>query len=243
MKKKIILEEADYSPNMIKKITPYLNHIHITYTQKGTSTIKRKYLSLKHRSYAWYYVYNNGNAADAHKRAYYSDYHYGRRKLIPRKNINYQTSYTEGARLHKMPAIMEAIRLIRENLITKIKTDAPQTLLDQLQKQTFYDPCMFVKPDGSPAFDNWDDIPREYRCCIKSIKQEATKYGFKTVLELVDRAEARKELLKVAPDLLAPEKIEVVHKTIDERKEEIGINFNKLSDSELLDMINGVQCR
>ena len=43
--------------------------------------------------------------------------------------------------------------------------------------------------------------------------------------------------------LLAPEKIEIVHKTIDERKEEIGINFNKLSDSELLDMINGVQCR
>lgn len=242
MKKKPILEEVDYSAHMIKKITPYLNHIHIE-ANTPHNTIKKVYLSLKHRAYAWYYVYNGGNKADAYKRAYYSDYHYGRRKLIPRKEINYNTVYTGGFSNYKKPQIQEAIRLIRQDLINKIKADAPQTLLDQLQKQTFYDPQMFINPDGSPAFNNWDEIPFEYRCCVKSINSIPTKFGMKTTIELVDRTEARKELLKIAPDLLQPDKVEVIHKTINEKKEEIGINFNKLSDSELLDLVVGSKCK
>jgi hypothetical protein len=42
-------------------------------------------------------------------------------------------------------------------------------IMDTTVARAFYDPSMFLNPDGSPAFDRWEDIPAVYRRCIEGI--------------------------------------------------------------------------
>lgn len=224
------LLEVDYPQELIRKLTPYLDDI--TYPS-GEKNIKP---NLRQRSYAWYYCFNGGNKTDAYRRAYFSDYHKGRAKLIPRDNLNVQCITTGGSSNYKKIYIREFIRLIRVDIEQKIKADIPQTLLEQLQIQATYDPAMFITPTGKAAFTEWEEIPPAYRCCVLGI--DSTRYGkdgklCETKIKLVDRATARKELLGLAPDLLQPNKVELIHKTIDKDGNETGIDYSKLSDDEL----------
>lgn len=237
-KEKEILE-INYNKTMIKRVTPYLNDItYIVY--KGTNTERERKLTKEQRAFAWYYVHNGGNKCDAYRRAYMYKYNANTRKLVQHKEINAATVGTGGNRVFKMEQIQRCIQLIRQEIESKIKLDVPQTMLQQLQIQATYDPSMFVNVDGTAAFTKWDDIPREYRCCIENI--EPGKYGSK--IKLVDREVARKKLLQLAPGLLSPEKIEVKHTTVDKDGTEVGINqigldITNMTDEALQRIIQG----
>lgn len=227
------LKEVDYPSNLIKKVTPYLNDI--TYPHK--QRINEVKLKLQHRCFAWYYVYTHGNKTESYRRVYYAYFHYGRRKIMFEKNIPHSTIVGGGQKLFKMAHVQESIKRIRDEIEAKIKLDVPQTLLQQLMIQATYDPAMFIKADGSPAFTDWDQIPFEYRCCIKSIETKQTKWGKETSIEIVDRKEARKELQSIAPGVLSPPKMELIHKTVDGDGKETGINMSKLTDKELMEIL------
>lgn len=227
--------EVDYPPELIKRLTPFLDSI----TYNVGETVRKP--SLKQRTYAWYYCYNNGNKSDAYRRAYYSSFHKGRGKLIPDDDLNTNTITQGGSDSYRRPYISEMIRLIRADIEHKIKDDIPQTLLEQLQIQATYDPAMFIKADGAPAFSDWEEIPPAYRCCVEGIN--STRYGkngniCETTIKLVNRAAARKELMVLAPDLLAPNKVELIHKTLDKDGKETGLDMSRLSDAELYELIN-----
>jgi hypothetical protein len=135
--------------------------------------------------------------------------------------------------------IQQAIELIEKDYQRKIKKYIPQSMLKQLVVQATYDPSMFFDPNGDVAFKTWNEIPVEYRCCVEGIETRA--YGKNadtliTTIKLVKREEARKYLLRVCPGLLEAEKLEIMHKTIDENGKPIGTNIDvkKLSDEELL---------
>lgn len=235
LQKQKTIREVDYPLNLIKKITPYLNDIKIPRTLPN-GEVRYRFVNEKQRGYAWYYVHNNGNRRDAYRRAYFSEFHKGRGILLPDKDLNQNTITTGGHVIYKNNYIQEAIRLIRDEIENKIKADIPQTILEQLQIQATYDPKMFIKPNGSPAFSEWEEIPPEYRCCVEGIENVPYgKYGtsFKTKIKLVNRAVARKELLQIAPNLLQPSKVQLIHTTLDSAGNETGINYSKLSDDEL----------
>jgi uncharacterized ParB-like nuclease family protein len=241
-RKEKTLLEIDFDLKTIKKATPYLNDLTYSLPDNRKKTQKLKVINDKHRGYAWYYVFNGGNKTDAYRRAAHSTFHLGRAKLLPNNNVTYYALTMGGGTWYRNPTIQEAIRLIRLEIEKKLKGDVPSTMLEQLVVQATYDPSMFINPDGSPAFREWGEIPEKYRCCVEGIN--TTRYGkngiiCETTIKLVDRAVARKELLKVAPDLLKPDKLEIVHKTIDEKGNEVGYNFSKMSDRELLDLIQG----
>lgn len=233
--KQKIIKEVDYPLNLIKKITPYLDEVKVPRKLRN-GEIRYRFANEKQRGYAWYYVHNQGNRRDAYRRAYFSEFHKGRGILVPDKDLNQNTITSGGHVIYKSTYIQDMIRLIRDEIENKIKADIPQTILEQLQIQATYDPKMFIKHDGSPAFKDWEEIPSEYRCCIEGI--ETTRYGkngtlVETRIKLVNRAVARKELLQIAPNLLQPSKLQLIHTTLDADGNEKGINYQKLSDDAL----------
>lgn len=228
------IEEKDYPLELIKKLTPYLNHL--TYV---TGVTKKK-ITPQMRGFCWYYVYNHGNKSDAYRRANYSVYSKKQDKLLPRKHIQHNTVAHGGNRSYRAEYIKEGIRLIRAEIESKIKTDIPQTIIEQLLIQATYDPAMFITESGKPAFEHWDDIPEDYRCCVEGIQSK--RFGkdgaiCETTIKLVDRAVARKELLKIAPELLQPDRLNIIHSTIDSDGKPVGINYRGMSDAELQEIL------
>lgn len=234
-----IFAEVNYDIFYIKQITPYLNHI---------KDDKGNFLRMKPRAFAWYYVFNNNVKADAYRRAFYSIFNKKTgllEEVIPQREKK-QKSETRNvflsvrsAKLYNKGYTQQAIELIEKDYQRKIKKYIPQSMLKQLVIQATYDPSMFFLPNGDVAFKTWNEIPVEYRCCVEGIETRA--YGKNadtliTTIKLVKREEARKHLLKVCPGLLEAEKIEIMHKTIDENGRPVGVNIDvkKLSDAELL---------
>jgi hypothetical protein len=236
-------EEADFDLNQIKKLTPYLNDI--KYKKAFSGKTKETLLSARQRAFAWYYTYNGNIKADAYRRAFYSrkneksgllEYDKSYEKKYKGKTPFQQRLTVEAGGLFSKPYIAEAISRIRTELMRNIKTDVPQTMIEQLFIQATYDPSVFVNHDGSPAFKDWKDIPEKYRCVVKGIEKKYYGKDADTssiVLKLADREEARKHLLKIVPDLLLPDKHVLIHKTIDGDGKEIGIDTSKMTDEAL----------
>lgn len=224
--------EVEYSHHQIKKLTPYLDNI-IT-NSKNPKAIT--YLTLKQRAFAWYYVHNTNNKANAYKLAYYCTYSIKNKKLELKDSCpsNVQLS-VNGGELYRKHYIQKAIEKIRDELIKEISTEVPQTIYEQLQIQSTYDPAMFYNADGTIKFDDWEEIPDKYRCCVISMEPKMIGKDDKEVivLKLADRDKARVELMKIVPNLLLPEKKKIQFTTINADGEEIGMDFSKMSDAEL----------
>lgn len=72
-------------------------------------------------------------------------------------------------------------------------------LVDTLYNMAFYDPADIVNPDGSPAFDRWEDIPVSVRRCIDHIEtkyygKDADRYAISVTM--TDRKKAIESLSK-----------------------------------------------
>lgn len=207
--------EIDFNHMQIKEMTPYLDDIKVSYGKYSRG------LTIRQRAFCWYCVWGD-NKLSAFEKAY------GRKIKKNSTNVVYIES--------DKPHIKEAIKRIRENVQRQIKESLPSQLCEQLVIQAMYDPSMFFNPDGSVAFKNWNEIPKKYRCCVQGIKTKA--YGkdgdtIITTIELADREVARKYLIKMFPGLVGPDKIDVVHRTVDKDGNEVGIDFSKASDEEL----------
>jgi len=240
--------EIDYTLFQIKALTPYLDDI--IYVRGNDKILRERPLTLKMRGFAWYYVYNGNNKSDAYRRAFFSKYNKKLDKLEfdenakieheKKKKYNWSSKVVSiSSQIYAKLYIQEAIRRIQEALIRDLKFDLPQSIVEQLHVQATYDPSMFIDVEGRPLIKSLKDIPEKYRCCIEGIE---TKYYGKnadkkvTSIKLVDRDKARKYLLRMIPEhILSPEKLTLIHKTIDDNNKEIGIDVFKLSDKELIE--------
>ncbi len=219
-------------------MTPYLDDIIENPNQKGHNP---RYITLRHRSYCWYYVFNNHNKTDAYRRAYYSHVDNKTGKIVmdiskAAKRINMGVL---AALCSKKIYNQVAIKKLEEVIEEQIKSILPTDLLRQMVIQATYDPSMFVNLDGSPKYTDWDDIPPEYRCCIEGI--ETKVYGRdgqeeKVVTKLVDRDKSRKYLLQMCPSLLEPVTHKHIVTTIDDEGKETGIDFAKMDTEKLKKM-------
>lgn len=247
----IITDENNFPKSMIKKLTPFLDNIIIPGKNGKT---KPKKLTDVHRAFAWYYVHGRFNKAEAWRKATRGRYnpHTGKIECADRKKQKGKTETPdsmldaiEGNILYNYLYIQQAIRSISENYMSDLKLNVPQSMIEQLQIQATYDPAMFINSDGSPKFQSWDEIPFEYRCCVENI--ESRYYGKDadrkvTIIKLVDRDKARKYLLQLCPDLLSPDRLKVIHTTIDEDGNEIGINeLPKMSEKELQEKLKKLE--
>ncbi len=239
MKKEIpaTINEIHYSQRVIKLLTPYLNDI----IENPNENKESRPLTLKHRAFCWYYVFNNHNKTDAYKRAYFAVYNnkiaelvIDEEKVVKRPNI-----CSDASRVYGKTYIREAISRIETEVEAQLKQALPTDLLRQLIIQATYDPAMFIKKCGEPAFTDWDEIPPEYRCCIEGIETRA--YGrnadlVKTTLKLVNREQARKYLLQMCPGLLEPETKKHIHTTLDKDGKEVGLDLSRTTTAKLLEM-------
>lgn len=238
------LIEINYPPYLIKRITPYLNNI---------TNDKGQRISIKQRAFAWYYVYNNNNKADAYRRAYISRYNKetGQLDYLEKELHDSLDGKTQEKRstllavkarnIYRFSYVREMISQIQDHFEKELRSDLQTSMLDQMIIQATYDPSMFFTPTGQIAFNTWEEIPKKYRCCVESIETKAYGKDADTIIrtiKLADRDKARKYLLKICPGLLEAEKMEVLHKTVDTNGKEIGVDFTGLSDKKLIEKYN-----
>lgn len=225
--------EVDYDTLQIRKATPYLNNFKIPINGYKIEQKSRNITNF-YRAFCWYYVFNGNNKSDAYKRAKWGKYNPKAKELqliIPESQINNPkfsnnmavSAYT----LYRFNYIQEIINLIQTEHCKNIKADLAQTFLEQLTIIATYDPSMFINTKGESKFSSFEEIPQKYRCCVEGIE---TKYFGKdaeqevTVIKLADRKSARQELYKfIDSPLLNPDKLQVIHTTLDAKGKEIGI--------------------
>ena len=73
-------------------------------------------------------------------------------------------------------------------------------IMDTTLARAFYDPSMFLNPDGTPAFESWEDIPEVYRRCIEGIDvkfwgKDADRQSI--TFQLANRSDAMKQLSQI----------------------------------------------
>lgn len=236
------VDEIFYPSKTIKLLTPYLDDIIENVTLMETHNEKPRYITLRHRAFAWYFCFNNNNRTDAYLRAFFGRFNRSINQLeIHEELISNRKSVPVTAReLMKRGYIQEAIDRINRVIEAELKQNLPTGLLQQLIIQATYSPSMFILASGEPKFKSWDEIPSEYQCCVEGIETKA--YGkdakvMKTTLKLVDRDRARKILIQMCPSLLEPVTTKHIFTTLDENGNEVGlIDYKKLSVEDLLEM-------
>lgn len=82
--------------------------------------------------------------------------------------------------------------------INEKKLRLEREVIHVLYCQAFYDPAMFINPDGSLAFANWKEIDPEWRVCIEGIEAKRDQKGNEyIVIKLVDRKWALDKLSRL----------------------------------------------
>ena len=244
-------KEVDYTQLQIKKLTPYLDHI--TQPAPGRNN-KNKFRPLKnnHRAFAWYFVFNNNNIADAYNRMRYGTFNPQTEELdvVFPQNRKTKTSFPaksamHGGVLYRKPYIKECIKLIQDKHCEHLLLQHRQSYIEQLQKRAYYNINLFFDEQDRPK--PFSEIPPEYHCCIDGIERK--RYGkdgdyVESIYKLADKDKARAELAKLTPQFNISERFEVLHKTINSSGSEIGImsqaDLEKLSIDELKKLSEGL---
>jgi len=137
-------------------------------------------------------------------------------------------SNTEGAMdstvsiLLKNKKVLEGLRRFLDSILGSAKTELEKRLFDTFFHQAFYDPEMFYNLDGTVKASSWDEIPKEYHCCIESLEQRF--YGKDadkkvTILKLIDRKWAQDKLDKYIQMTKDTKAIEFVNIPEDKKRE------------------------
>lgn len=150
--------------------------------------IKALKLKPKHILFISYYINNGLNASQAYREA-----GFGSKK---------QSTAAVAVGAHKLITqanIKAAIRLMMDAWLDAQKLKLDRQIIDVLTKRAFYDPKMFIKDDGSPAFEKLEDLPEEWRCVIDGIETKC--FGkdadvVKTVVKLANREVSMDKLSK-----------------------------------------------
>ena len=123
------------------------------------------------------------------------------RTMPPGKEITKQTAKLRALKLMQRKRIREGIDRIMQWELEGIHITLANDIIGTLYRMAFYDPAMFIDANGRARFTNIDDVPEEYRCCIKGIRttvhpKDANKEYHE--IQLVDKMEALKELMQYA---------------------------------------------
>lgn len=113
--------------------------------------------------------------------------------------------------------VKAGVRLILDVLLGEKKVNLDKKIIETLEKRAFYDPQMFFRADGTPAFDNWEAIPEEWRCVVDSLERKYYGKDASTsviVMKLADKDVALDRLSKYIT--LYKDSTEVEHKMSDE---------------------------
>jgi hypothetical protein len=177
---------------------------------------KEKKLPLKYIMFVAEYVTNGFNATEAYMRS------------IARKG-----SKREGAQSHAVgivadSRVAEAIKIVIEAWLGEKRLKLEKKIVDQLYRRAFYDPSMFVKPNGVVNFKEWEEIPEEWRCCIDGIEKKKYWHGKESsedviILRMANRDKAREELSKYI--VLYKEISVTEHRIADETKKKLDSIF------------------
>lgn len=123
------------------------------------------------------------------------------RTMPPGQEITRHTAKLRAFKLMQRKRIREGIDRIMQWELEGIHVTLANDIIGTLYRMAFYDPAMFINANGGSRFKEIDDVPEEYRCCIKGIKtffhpKDATKRYHE--IQLVDKMEALKELMQYA---------------------------------------------
>lgn len=148
-------------------------------------------------------------------------------ELAGYKAKNIYLASQQANQLLKNIKVKKAIEIWKENFLEEIKNKLEPKIVNVLMIQAFYDPSMFVKPDGTPNFTDWKEIPKDYRVCIAGIEKKY--YG----------KDAERQTIKV--DLVNRDKaLEKLEKYINMIKDvkEIKVTTDKEVENKLNDILN-----
>lgn len=100
--------------------------------------------------------------------------------------------------LLRSPQVQAAIAQYMQAWLAERREKLESKIIETLWQQAFYDPADFIRPDGSPCFDTWEQVPVEKRVCIVSIKTlpRGQSEMLITELTLCDRAQALEKLAR-----------------------------------------------
>lgn len=123
------------------------------------------------------------------------------RTLPPGREITRHTAKMRAFKLMQRKRIREGIDRIMQWELEGIHVTLANDIIGTLYRMAFYDPAMFIDANGSGRFKSIDDVPEEYRCCIKGIKSYVHPKDASMMyheIQLVDKFEALKELMQYA---------------------------------------------
>lgn len=154
-------------PTTAKVLTQQILHFLPNFHESG--------MTIQEAMFAIEYASNGFNAAAAYRQQY------DKRLSDGRAEVRAQT-------LLRNDAVRQAVVDVVTLWINEKRLRLEREVIASLYAQAFYDPAMFVTPDGCVAFDAWEDIPAEWRCCVEGIEQRRDKAGVPyTTIKLVDR--------------------------------------------------------
>jgi len=123
------------------------------------------------------------------------------RTLPPDLELTRRTVRMKAQKLMQRKNIRECIDRVLQWELEGIHITLANDIIGQLYRMAFYDPSMFIDEKGASRFKSIDDVPEEYRCCIKGIKttfhpKDATRVYYE--IQLVDKQDSMKELMQYA---------------------------------------------
>ena len=170
-----------------------------------TQLIEAKQLTIKEIRFCAEYLVNGLNGTRAYLLVYYDN-----------DESKYNASSVESHKLLRKTKIKEVIIKVNNEWLESKKMSYERKIIDSLEKKAFYDPATFITKNGLPAFDNFEDIPKNLRHCITGI---------------VTRVSGNKKNRTVRQEIKLTDQhkaLEMLGKYMTLFKEDININLNKM---------------
>lgn len=123
------------------------------------------------------------------------------RTMPPEMEVSRRTAKMKAFKLMQRKKIREGIDRIMQWELEGIHVTLANDIIGSLYRMAFYDPAMFIDEKGKARFKSIDDVPEEYRCCIKGIKTTFHPKDPDIILceiQLADKMESLKELMQYA---------------------------------------------
>ena len=152
------------------------------------------------------------------------------------------TARSNACNILNRPVVREVVRRFMANYLHEAKLKLDKLLIDGYMAQAFYDPADLLNIDGTPKYENFEDIPPKLRRVITGIEK---KYYGKdadtsvTVFKLADRRHAMEQLAKFV-QLIQPERIEHTGAGGGPIQIKTHHDMSKLTDEQLHNIIKDV---
>ncbi len=156
--------------------------------------------------------------------AHYIEAHYNGTEAYIKAGFtvkNRETASSQASALLRKATIVEGLHTYIASVLGPMQESLKKQLFERWFVQAFYSVDMFVKPDGTPAFTSWEEIPEKYRCCIENIERKY--YGrdasqSSVIIKMVDQKFYQDKLDKFIQMTKESRLLEVSEITDEEKK-------------------------